>query len=63
MGYDKPWYQRSKFWVAVVSGLLIVANEGLNFNLPAESMMAVAGVVIAYILGQSQVDKETAKKN
>lgn len=58
MVYDatKPFYKSKKFWMAVVSGLLVVTNEGLGLELPIEAIMAVAGIAIAYILGQSAVD-------
>lgn len=49
-----------KFWVAVVSALLVVANDGMGWSLPSESIMTVAGIVISYLVGQSIVD---AKKN
>ena len=45
-----------KLWMAVVSGLLIVANEGLGLDLPNDAVLTVAGVAITYILGQSYVD-------
>ena len=45
-----------KFWMAVVTALLIVFNDGLGLELPTEAIMTVAGVVIAYILGESGVD-------
>lgn len=45
-----------KFWMAVVAGLVVVANEGLDLNIPADTVQTVAGVVISYILGQSFVD-------
>ena len=45
-----------KFWMAVVAALLVVANEGLGLGLPEDSIMAVAGVVIAYVLGEAYVD-------
>lgn len=45
-----------KFWLAVVSGLLVIANEGLGLELPSEAFMTVAAVVITYILGEAYVD-------
>lgn len=45
-----------KFWMAVVGAALIVANDGLGLNLPKEETLTVAGVIIAYILGQAYVD-------
>lgn len=45
-----------KFWMAVVAGLLVVANEGLGLALPEEAIMTVAAVAISYILGEAYVD-------
>ena len=46
-----------KFWMAIATGLLIIANEGLNLNLPNEAIMTIVAVIITYILGQSYVDR------
>jgi uncharacterized membrane protein len=45
-----------KFWMAVVTAILVVANEGLGLKLPTDAVMAVAGIAITYILGESYVD-------
>lgn len=45
-----------KFWLAVTTALLVVANQGLDLNLPEDSILTIAGVVISYIFGQSLVD-------
>jgi uncharacterized membrane protein len=45
-----------KFLMAVVTAGLVVANEGLGLNLPTDAIMTVAGVVIAYIVGEAYVD-------
>ncbi|WCN36585.1 hypothetical protein [Aneurinibacillus uraniidurans] len=45
-----------KLWMAVVTAGLVIANNGLGLNIPEESVMSIAGVVVAYILGQSYVD-------
>lgn len=47
-----------KFWMAVISAALIVANEGLDLNIPKDAVMTLAAVVISYILGQSYVDAQ-----
>jgi len=52
----KPAWKSRKFWMAVVSGALVVCNQGLGLNLPEEAIMTVAGVAIAYILGEAYVD-------
>lgn len=50
-----------KFWMAVVTSLIILANEGFGLQLPEDAIMTVAGVVIAYILGESAIDAAGAK--
>lgn len=52
-----------KFWMAVVSGLLIVANEGLGLGIDENTVLAFAGLVASYIFGQAAVDvmKESKK--
>ena len=45
-----------KFWIAVVSAILLILCRGLGRPLPEDAILAVAGVVISYILGQSHVD-------
>ena len=45
-----------KLWMAIVSALLMVANQGLDLKIPTESVLSIAGVVMAYIFGQSYVD-------
>jgi uncharacterized membrane protein len=49
-------FKSRKFWMAVVSALLVVANDGLSLGLPAEAVLAVSGVAVSYILGQGLVD-------
>ena len=45
-----------KFWMAVVSAVLIVLNDGLGWNIPTETVMSFVAVVLGYLLGQSYVD-------
>lgn len=56
-------FKSRKFWMAVVTGLLVVANEGLGLNLPSEAVLTVAGVAISYILGQGYVDGKKVANN
>jgi hypothetical protein len=52
-----------KLWMAIVSALLMVANQGLDLKIPTESVLSIAGVVMAYIFGQSYVDgKQSAQQ-
>lgn len=45
-----------KFLMAVVSAALIICNEGLGLDLPAETIMSFAAVVIGWILVEGYVD-------
>lgn len=45
-----------KFWVAVVGAFLIIANEGLGWNLPADTITQFAIVLISYIAAEGAVD-------
>jgi len=38
-----------KFILAVVTALLIIANEGLNLNIPEDAVLKIVQLVIAYI--------------
>ena len=45
-----------KLWMAIVSAVLIILNEGLGWNIPSETVMSFTAVVLGYLLGQSYVD-------
>ena len=45
-----------KFWMAVVTALLVIANEGLDLNLPSDAIKTVAAVVIGYLIGEGLAD-------
>jgi len=45
-----------KFWMVVVSAVLLVLNEGLGLKVPTDTVLSFAGVVMAYLFGQSYVD-------
>lgn len=42
--------------MAVVAAGVAIGNAGLGLDLPKEAIMTVAGVAIAYILGEAHVD-------
>lgn len=48
-----------KFWVTVVSAILIVLNEGLGLDIDSETVLGFAGIIISYLLGQSYVDSKS----
>jgi uncharacterized membrane protein len=45
-----------KFWMAVVTALLVILNQGFNLGIPEEAVKQVVTVIISYILGESAVD-------
>lgn len=49
-----------KFWMAVVSALLIVANEGLGLGIPEETTKQFLWLVISYLIAQGAVDTAAA---
>jgi uncharacterized membrane protein len=51
-----------KFWMAAVTGLLVILNDGIGLNLPSEAIKNVVEVVIAYIIGQGAVDAVSSLK-
>jgi hypothetical protein len=45
-----------KFWMAVVSAVIIICNEGLGLDLPTETLLSFAAVVAVWIWGEAHVD-------
>ena len=61
----RPFLQRlksRKFLVAIATILLVVCNEMVGLNIPAESYWAIILPVIAYILGEAYTDGKAAGK-
>jgi uncharacterized membrane protein len=59
------WKQKltsRKFWVAVVSAVLIVLNEGMGLDIPADTVKAFMEIVIAYLIAEGAVDTARALK-
>ncbi len=51
-----------KLWMAVAGAVLVILNEGLGLGINSEAILAFAGIVIAYILGQGAVDTARAAR-
>ena len=49
-------FKSRKFWMAVVSGLLVIANDGLELGLPSETVIAFAAIVIGWVFAEAYVD-------
>jgi hypothetical protein len=58
----KPWYLRSKFWVACATGVLGVLNEGLGLGIPTDVYWSIVTLALGYIFGEAFVDGKRAGK-
>jgi hypothetical protein len=47
-----------KFLAALFTAVLIICNEGLDLGIDPEAYAWIAGVVTAFILGESYVDAQ-----
>tara|TARA_R100000808_G_scaffold8880_1_gene24784 strand:+ start:774 stop:947 length:174 start_codon:yes stop_codon:yes gene_type:complete len=45
-----------KLWMSVISGVLVVLNEGLGIGIDSNTVLGFSGIIMSYILGQSFVD-------
>lgn len=45
-----------KFWMSIITALIIICNEGLDFGLPKEAIFSITGVVMTYLVSQGYVD-------
>jgi hypothetical protein len=53
---EKKWYQSKKFFMALITALLVVLNEGLGLNIPADAVMTLATVAAGYIFVEGGLD-------
>lgn len=54
-------FKSRKFWMAVVTAILVVLNDGLDLGVDSDTVLAFAGIVATWIIGESAVDA-TRKK-
>ena len=59
----KNKFKSRKFWMAVVTAVLVVLNDGLNLGIDQETVLAFAGIVATFIIGESAVDAKRAASN
>jgi hypothetical protein len=52
-----------KFLLSVVSAVLIILNDGLDLGIDSDTVLAFAGLIATYILGESAVDIAKKPKN
>ena len=51
-------FKSRKFWMAVISAVLVILNEGLGHRINTDTVLAFAGIVMSYIFGQAIVDSK-----
>ncbi|WP_199614622.1 hypothetical protein [Paenibacillus alkalitolerans] len=61
--FMKNKFKSRKFWMAVITAVLIVLNDGLELGIDNETVLTFAGLVATYILGETAVDATRAKNN
>jgi len=49
----KAGIKTTEFWLALLGAILPVMNTYLGLNIPTESIISIAGIVISYVLGRS----------
>lgn len=54
-------FKSRKFWMAVITGFLVVANDGLDLGIDQDTVLTFSGLVISWILGESAVDTARAR--
>ena len=54
-------FKSRKFWMAVVTAILVVLNDGLDLGVDSDTVLAFAGIVATWNIGESAVDA-TRKK-
>ena len=47
-----------KFWISVVGAVLLVLVDGLGLGIDREVILAAAGVIISFVLGESYIDSK-----
>lgn len=50
-----------KFWMSVISALLVIANEGLGLGISSETILTFAGLVASFIFSEAYVDGKKVK--
>lgn len=54
-------FKSRKFWMAVITGVLIILNDGLDLGIDQDTVLAFAGIMATFILGEAGVDALRSK--
>ena len=57
----KHWLLSRKWWTAMLTVIGVPLNQMYGIELPAEALITVAIVAVAYILGEGKIDVEALK--
>lgn len=52
-----------KFLMAVVSGILVILNQGLDWGIPEETVKSFVSLILGYIFAEGAVDMARAFKS
>jgi len=54
-------FKSRKFWMAVITAILVVLNDGLDLGIDQDTVLTFAGLVISWIIGESAIDTARAR--
>jgi len=54
----KPAYLSRKFWIAVITAIVMLVSHFTGIELDVEALLAIVLPVVAYILGESWIDSK-----
>ncbi|MDP2672211.1 MAG: hypothetical protein Q8O84_00165 [Nanoarchaeota archaeon] len=60
-GKLKETIQSRKFWFAIIAALIPILNQELDLNLDTTTVYGIIAALIAWILGEAQVDSAKIK--
>jgi len=52
----KPFYKRTKFWVPIVTGVIIALNDSLKLGLDSQTCTELAVLAVGYVASEAWVD-------
>lgn len=53
IGEQAGKFKDPKFWLALVSALLVAVNQGFGLNLPVETIISVLTLIMSLLFGKS----------
>ena len=52
----KPFCQRTKFWVPIVTGIVLAFNDSLKLGLDSQTCTQLAILAVGYVASEAWVD-------